>query len=539
MKIVKNTAGGVLCAMAAPLLFTSGAVAQPDANKAGRPNILFCIADDASFGHMSAYGCKWVSTPAFDRVAREGVLFMRAYTPNAKCAPSRAAVLTGRNSWQLGAAANHGCYFPAEYRTFMEAISGMGYETGFTGKGWSPGDPGTAEDGTRRQLTGAEYNGVKATPPTKGISPIDYAGNFESFLKSRNPGRPFCFWYGGREPHRKYEYGSGVAVGGKNTAQIDRVPPYWPDTETVRNDMLDYALEVEHFDRHLGRMLEALERAGELENTIIVVTSDNGMPFPRMKGTAYEASVHMPLAICWPRGIKNPGRVSHDYVSFIDFAPTFIEAASGAPQAAIMAPVQGRSLMDIFQNNARGREMLLVGQERHDLGRPNDTGYPIRGLHMDGFLYLKNFEPARWPMCDPVTGYLNTDGGPTKTAILEQNRRGVNHWMWELNFGMRPEEELYDLSTDADCMNNLARAPEHSARLSQMKECLFAELRRQNDPRMEGRGDVFDQYPYASKNRNLYNRFMNKNERAKIRTSWVEQSDFEAPDFDPERPLKR
>jgi len=74
------------------------------------PNILFCISDDQSFPHTSAYGTTWVNTPAFDRIAKEGLLFTRAYTPNAKCAPSRASVLTGRYSWQLESAANHGGY---------------------------------------------------------------------------------------------------------------------------------------------------------------------------------------------------------------------------------------------------------------------------------------------------------------------------------------------------------------------------------------------------------------------------------------------
>src|ERR1039457_5838334 len=96
----------------------------------GRPNILFAVADDWSFGHAGAYGCKWVKTPAFDRIAREGLLFMRAYTPTGKCAPSRAAMLTGRNPWQLKAAANHWCIFPPEFKTYAEALAGLGYFVG-------------------------------------------------------------------------------------------------------------------------------------------------------------------------------------------------------------------------------------------------------------------------------------------------------------------------------------------------------------------------------------------------------------------------
>jgi arylsulfatase A-like enzyme len=504
-------------------------------------NILFCISDDQSFPHAGAYGCPWVKTPAFDRVAREGLLFTRAYTPNAKCAPSRASILTGRPSWQLGAAGNHSPHFPAEYRTYVEALAARGYAVGFTGKGWAPGDAGRI-DGRPRQLTGPAFSQLKATPPTSGISPIDYAANFAAFLQKRPAGRPFCFWYGGIEPHRRYEAGTGVRLGGKNPAQIERVPGFWPDVPVVRDDLLDYAFEIEHFDRHLGRMLDLLAEAGELDRTLIVVTSDNGMPFPRVKGATYEWSNHLPLAIRWGAGIARPGRTVEDYVSFIDFAPTFLEAAGVAPADAGMAPITGRSLGPVFRETAPaagrvqpGRDHLLLGQERHDVGRPDDVGYPVRGLLRDGFLYLRNFEPGRWPMGDPITGYLNTDGGPTKTLILAQNRAGVNHWLWELNFGRRPPEELYNVRADRDCLVNLATEPAHQARREAMQKQLFAALTAQQDPRLVGDGAVFDRYPYAGEVRDFYNRWM-KGE--KVKANWVEDSDFEQPGFDPERPLK-
>ena len=503
------------------------------------PNILFCIADDASYQHFSAYGCRWVNTPAFDRLAQEGILFNRAYTPNAKCAPSRAIVLTGRNSWQLESAANHGGYYPKGYRTFMEALGQHGYFVGFTGKPWAPGDPGTI-DGRPRELCGPAYNKIKTTPPTSEISPIDYAANFAEFLQRRPAGQPFCFWYGSHEPHRPYAFGSGVKLAKKSPAQIDRVPPYWPDTDAVRNDMLDYALEVEYFDRQLGLILDLLAKSGEQENTIVVVTSDNGMPFPRSKGATYEISMHMPLAVRWPVGVVHPGRKVDDYVSFADFAPTFMAMAGLSATEAGMEPMSGLSLLNILRDAQpgrieAGRESLLLGQERHDVGRPDDVGYPVRGIFADGFLFLHNFEPARWPMCDPISGYLNTDGSPTKTAVLDENRHGVNHWRWELDFGRRPLDELYDLARDPDCMANLATVPGQAVRLEQMRQRLFAALRAQHDPRIEGKGAVFDQYPNAGPAHDFYTRRILHGE--KVSANWANESDFESPDFDPERPL--
>ena len=102
------------------------------------PNILFALADDASYPHMGAYGCDWVKSPAFDRIANQGILFTNAYTPNAKCSPSRACILTGRNSWQLEEAANHIPFFPVKFKTYAEALSKNGYHVGYTAKGWAP-----------------------------------------------------------------------------------------------------------------------------------------------------------------------------------------------------------------------------------------------------------------------------------------------------------------------------------------------------------------------------------------------------------------
>ena len=168
----------------------------------GPPNILLCIADDVSFTHMGE-GCKWIRTPGFDEVARQGIYFTNAYTPNAKCAPSRACILTGRNSWQLKEAANHFCYFPEEFKTYAEVLKEHGYHVGYTGKGWMPGNPGTV-NGKARELTGQNWSHLKTTPPTKRISRTDYASNFEAFYNNKPAGKPFCFWYGGYEPHRKY-----------------------------------------------------------------------------------------------------------------------------------------------------------------------------------------------------------------------------------------------------------------------------------------------------------------------------------------------
>lgn len=502
-----------------------------DTIKSDRPNILIAIGDDISWQHMGAYGCTWVKTPGFDRVAQDGIIFRNAYTPNAKSSPSRACLLTGRNSWQLEEAANHVPFYPVKFTTFVEALGNNGYNTGFTGKGWAPG-AAIDSAGNPRELTGLVFNSRKTNPPTEGISGVDYAGNFEEFLNAKDPSRPFCFWYGGHEPHRRYQSGSGVSSGGKSTDDIETVPDFWPDNDTVRRDMLDYAFEIEHFDSHLVKMLALLEKSGELDNTIIIVTGDNGMPFPRVKGQCYEYSNHMPLAIMWGKGIKNPGRAVFDYTSFIDIAPTLLDASGITTDESGMQPVEGKSLLNIFKTRRAGlvdksRDFVLIGKERHDVGRPDDAGYPVRGIVKEGYLYLMNYKPNRWPSGDPETGYLDCDASPVKTLILNMNRTRQSSFYWNLSFGKRPEEELYNVSSDPGCMINLAADQGYYPLKQKLHGLMLQKLREQEDPRIMGNGDVFDNYPYSSETvKDFYNRYK-KGTVSRKSAGWVDSTDFE------------
>ena len=173
---------------------------------------------------------------------------------------------------------------------------------------------------------------------------------------------------------------------------------------------------------------------------------------------------------------------------------------------------------------------MLLGKERHDVGRPHDWGYPIRGIHKDEYLYLRNFEPDRWPAGNPETGYLNCDGSPTKTECLRARRNPATRRYWEWSFGKRPEEEFYNVKKDPECIRNLAAESAHREAKGRLEKQLTAELEQQGDPRMLGRGHVFDEYPYADeRQRNFYERFMRGE---KIAAGWVNPSDFEKQEND-------
>ncbi len=259
------------------------------------------------------------------------------------------------------------------------------------------------------------------------------------------------------------------------------------------------------------------------------------MPFPRVKGQAYDHSNHVPLAIMWKEGIKNPGRTVDDYVSFVDMAPTFIELAGLSWEetgyAADPGPEPHRHLVlggcGACESDADARPDR---QRAPRCRRPNDWGYPIRGIIKDDVLYIHNFEVSRWPAGNPETGYLNTDGGPTKTEVLKTRIDPKRKQFWQESFGKRVQEELYDIKKDPDCLTNLANRSEHRALKEQLKQQLFRELRSQNDPRMLGRGRIFEEYPYANpEQRNFYERYMRGE---KLKAGWVNESDFEKGPLD-------
>ena len=254
------------------------------------------------------------------------------------------------------------------------------------------------------------------------------------------------------------------------------------------------------------------------------------MPFPRVKGQAYADSNHIPLAIRWPQGIQGSGRTVDDFVNFTDLAPTFLQAAGITDLAPVMQPTSGRSLFDIFAVDQSGqvvadRDHVLVGKERHDIGRPNAGGYPIRGIRKGDLLFLQNFQPDRWPAGNPETGYLNCDASPTKSLVLNQRRSGEATTFWNLCFGRRPEQEFFNVAQDPDCTNNLADDESVQAELSEMRQQMVRELTQQGDPRMSGDGKVFDNYPYSSPaTDSFYERYM---AGEKVKAGWVNPDDFE------------
>jgi N-sulfoglucosamine sulfohydrolase len=476
----------VLAATTALLALLTGAPASAgEVSGHERPNILLAIADDWSWPHAGAYGDLVVQTPVVDRVAREGVRFEQAYVASPSCTPSRAALLTGQWHWRLEESANLWSTLRKEYPVYPDLLEEAGYFVGHERKGWGPGqvEPG----GRTLNPAGPRYE------------------SFADFLAQRPGDRPFCFWFGAYDPHRDYDTGSG-ARSGIPLSRI-RLLPHFPDQPAVRGDMADYYWEVQRFDRELGERLAMLEERGELDRTVVVVTGDNGMPFPRCKSNLYDCGTRVPLVLRGP-GLA-AGRVVEAFVSLTDLAPTFLELGG------VVAPevMTGRSLMPLLRKGEASleeidaRDHVLAGKERHVPAQetPDMGGTPMRSIRTDEFLYVRNFRPDRWPAGTPHWQRATLEGawlgdcdnGPTKTLVVETRDTDAEHGrLYDLSFGKRPAEELYDLRKDPDQLQNVASDPEYAETKNELEARLMGELRETRDPRVVGGAERLEAYPY-------------------------------------------
>ena len=441
------------------------------------PNILFLIADDWSYPHAGIYGDPVVRTPTFDRLAKEGALFTNAYVTSPSCSPSRASILLGRYPHQNEAGGNLWSEFPSNYPTYVGLLEKAGYFTGSTRKGWGPGE--------------YEISGFNHNPAGKNFD------EFDAFLKKRNNKQPFVFWFGSSDPHREYVTNTGIQTGMKLSDVL--VPQFFPDNDCVRNDILDYYFEVERFDRECGQLIQLLEDLGELENTIIVMTSDNGMPFPRAKANLYDFGTRMPLVIRWSEKIK-AGTVINEFVSFVDFAPSFLEAADLKSN-----DMSGQSLWPLFEGDKQGREQVFMERERHANVRQGNLSYPMRAVRNHEYLYIWNPLPDRNPAGDhtvhqSVGQYGDVDNSITKYLIMNMEGKADpgRPDYFNLSFGVRPEEELYDVVKDPYQLNNLAKDAAFVAVKSQMKEQLLKWMSDTGDPRAENpKSTYWDEVRYT------------------------------------------
>lgn len=477
---------------------------------ADRPNIVMAFADDWGM-YASAYAAiepaglhEFVSTPNFDAVATEGVLFTRAFVSAPSCTPCRSSLLSGQPFWRCErASVLRGAIWDFSIPAYPLLLQDDGYRIGHTYKVWSPGTPADAPHGgkkTKFQNHGGKFNGfsqnvMKSDDHEAAKKQLldEVRMNVRSFLDADDDGKlddadaPFCYWLGPTNTHRAWIAGSGKKLWNIDPDDLKgRLPPYLPDVHTIREDMADYLGEAQAFDAALGVLIEELKRVGTYDDTLLVVSGDHGVPgVSRGKCNLYDAGTRVPLAIRWPDGIETPGRVVDDFVSLPDLAPTFMEVAEVEPPKTMIA----KSLVPVLKSDKSGqvdpsRDAVYTGRERHVAeARTDFKPYPHRALRTDQYLYMINFEPDRWPMgTAPGFGLAvsNTPGSDvpadlpdeqqlrtnTRSAFPDMDASPTKAWIalhrmqapdaFDKAFGQRPRVELYDIKADPHCMENLS-----------------------------------------------------------------------------------
>jgi len=468
---------------------------SPEDKKSSKPNILLIITDDQSWEHLGCYGDPVIRTPVIDKLASEGVKFENAYTACPSCSPARAALLTGQDIYRLEEGGVLTGFIRDKFEVFPLLLEENGYHVGYTGKGYWPLTSGIPE--AIDEPFGKPYKSILHDSVPHGVSRNYYAANFEQFVEENSGGKPFFFLAGLGEPHRPYGYGLGLEMG-IDTSRVS-IPSFLPDVSVTKVDMADYLGEIEYCDQVVGELLDVLDKKGLIENTLIIFTSDNGMPFPRSKATLYDHGVRMPLIAWWENKIYG-NRVVSDPVSLIDLGPTFLELAL----VDIPEQFTGRSMttqllaMESGQIEA-DRDFVVTAFEKHTHCRPNELGYPRRAIHTTEWTYIVNHEPHRFPMGNldiyiPNWDNLGeTDPGPTKTYFKQNIDNPDFQNLWNLSFGKVPEEELYNKEEDPHMISNLANDPASSLILDELRKKLNHYLSLTDDPRLRGLSP-WDQY---------------------------------------------
>ena len=504
---------------------------------ANRPNILFAFADD--WGRQASIYAKiegsgglndLAKTPNFDKLAKSGVLFTNASVNAPSCTPCRSSILSGRNFWETGRGAIlQGAVWDEKIPTWPLLLQNSGYHLGFTYKVWSPGTPRDAGIGGQANAfskAGGKFNGFSqyvSARIAKGIRLKDAKeelyqearGNFRSFLEEKKTDQPFAYWFGPTNVHRKWTKGSGLKLWGIDPDNLKgKMPAFLPDVHAVREDLADYLGEIAAFDAGLGLLIEELKKAGEYENTIIVVSGDHGPPgFPHGKCNLYDFGTRVCLAIAGP-GVRG-GRVVDDFVCLPDLAPTFLEAG----KVQVPEVMSAKSFWKVLKSKKNGqvdpsRDAVITGRERHVFSsRPGYLPYPQRAIRTKDFQFVINFKPDRWPLGDPYLldtpkepGYAllenqtfvtlaDEDAGPTKAWIVTNRKDPKVKPFFEHAYGKRPREELYDMKKDPDQMKNLAQDPAYAKTVKKLRSRLMNYLSDHNDPRLVEGGKFFETSP--------------------------------------------
>ena len=401
-----------------------------------KPNIVFFLADDVSQDDFGCYGHPVIKTPHIDSLAANGMRFDNAYLTTSSCSPSRCSIITGRYPHNTGAPELH-VRLPQQQVRFPELLREAGYYTVLSGKNHMFGNKDRAFD----RITGGGGPGKEE----------DWVGH----VKDRPKDKPFFFWFASTDAHRAW---SITKEAPKYDPEDVIIPSYLVDTPVTREDLTGYYHEVSRFDYYIGLVTSELKKQGVLENTMIVVSADNGRPFPRCKSRMYDSGIKTPWVVHFPEVIINPA-VTQSLISVIDLSATCLELAG------IKSPecVQGRSFLPILQKpETRIREVVFAEHNWH-VYRNHE-----RMVRFGDYLYIKNNFPNQPNLC-----YESDDHYPAGEELWKAHAAGKTQPEQQQVFANPcPLEELFQVKEDPHQLNNIADDEKHIKALNQARALL-------------------------------------------------------------------
>jgi N-sulfoglucosamine sulfohydrolase len=401
-----------------------------------RPNFIFFISDDISQEDLGCYGHPVIKTPRIDDLATKGMRFDNAYLATSSCSPSRCSIITGRYPHNTGAPELHS-KLPDDQVRFPELLHAKGYYTALSGKNHMFGNKDRAFDII-----------------THGGGPGG-SDDWVKLVRDRPKNQPFFFWFAANDAHR--DWGISEHAPTYDPADVI-VPPYNVDTPVTREDYTNYYHEVSRFDHFVGLVRDELEKQGLLENTFLVISTDNGRPFPRCKSRLYDSGIKTPWVVHFPKLIKN-GAVSNSLVSSIDLGATCLELAG----VEIPETVQGKSFVPILKDpKATVREVIFSEQNWHVYRNHS------RLVRWGDYAYIRNNFPNQINICGESD--LTYPAGKEIWQAHAAGKTTEKHWQVFAN--PCPEEEFYNVKNDPDQLTNLASKPEHAAQLEIARKTL-------------------------------------------------------------------
>ncbi len=441
------------------------AVTSLDASE--RPNVLLFTADDLHAESLGVYqGRPGDLTPNLDKFAAQGMQFNRAHVNVAICAPCRAVIATGRYSHQSGAMG----FMPAreDVPDIVTTFNAAGYQTGILGKyGHS----------TPKKSMEWDYH-FDQGDLGRGRSPDIYYSRAQTFFKQcKEAKQPFYFMVNSHDPHRPYcnpeKLLKGASMPSKTYKPSDvDVPGFVPDLPGVRAELAQYLNSTRRLDDTFGKIMQALDESGYAENTLVIFISDNGIAIPFAKCNTWFHSSRTPCLARWPGTIKAGAKNNTDFVSVVDFFPTFMDATETKGPKGLA----GRSFLPLLKGESQDNRDYVFTQIDSKAG---GAAVPMRCVQDGKYGYIYN------PFSNGTYWYRNNNEGATMAA-MNKAAENDSHIAARIDlFRYRVPEEFYDLEKDPDCLNNLIKDKAHQEQIKALQAKLVEQMKRTDDPMLK------------------------------------------------------